>query len=141
MSIRSRALAAIAAVALAAAAGAAQAQSLAGSWVGTAMGVGFQLTVQPNGAYIETERKGALMTQQTGVIRQTGAGVISFVVENWSPKTMPVYHATGTVGGYYTQQPTSKPPGGTYRIVWRGPTSFTLTDTTYGGSITFQRAG
>jgi len=139
MSIKSKAAALAAATAFILAAGAAHAQSLAGSWRGVAMGVAFQLTVQPNGAYIETETKGALMTQQSGAIQPAGAGMIGFTVVNWAPRTMPQYHPTGTVGGYYTQVPTSRPPGGVYRIVWNGPNAFTLTDVRLGGSITFIR--
>ena len=144
MSIKSKvaALAAAAAFIVAGgAAGAADAQSLTGSWRGVTLGIQFQLTVQPNGAYIETESKGALMTQQTGSIKQAGPGMIAFTVEDWQPKTMPQYHPTGTVGGYYTQAPTSRPPGGVYRLVFAGPNAFTLTDVRLGGAITFNRVG
>ncbi len=139
MSFKSKTAAVVAAMAFILAAGAAHAQSFTGSWRGVAMGIAFQLTVQPNGAYIETESKGTLMTQQSGAIQSAGAGMIGFTVVDWSPKTMPQYHATGTVGGYYTQIPTSRPPGGVYRIVWNGPNAFTLTDVSLGGSITFMR--
>ena len=139
MQFKSKAAALVAGVGFILAAGAAHAQSLTGSWRGVAMGVAFQLTVQPNGAYIETESKGTLMTQQTGAIQSAGAGMIGFTVADWAPKTMSQYHPTGTVGGYYTQAPTSRPPGGVYRIVWNGPNAFTLTDVRLGGSITFIR--
>ncbi len=141
MSIKSRVAAIAAAAAFILAAGAADAQSLTGSWRGVAMGYFFQLTVQPNGAYIETESKGTLMTQQTGAIEQAGPGMIAFTVEDWQPKTMPQYHPTGTIGGYYTQVPTSRPPGGVYHLVFDGPNAFTLTDVRLGGSITFSRVG
>ena len=141
MSARSRVSALAAAAAFTLAAGAAHAQSLTGSWQGMAMGIGVQLTVQPNGAYIETQRSGTLMTQQQGEIQSAGAGMIAFTVDDWQPRTMPVYHPTGTVGGYYTQAPTSKPPGGVWRLHWNSPSSFTLTDARLGGSITFNRVG
>ena len=112
MSIKSRMAMLAATVAFVLAGGAAHAQSLTGSWQGAAMGILFQLTVQPNGAYIETQRSGTLMTQQQGEVRSAGQGMIAFTVDDWQPKTMPQYHPTGTVGGYYTQIPTSRPPGG-----------------------------
>ena len=141
MSIKSKTAALVAAMAFMLAAGAAHAQSLTGSWRGVAMGVLFQLTVQPNGSYIESQSKGSLMTQQTGAIEAAGPGMIAFTVVNWAPRTMPQYHPTGTVGGYYTQVPTSRPPGGVWRLVWNGPNSFTLTDVRLGGSLTFNRVG
>ncbi|HEY3798734.1 MAG TPA: hypothetical protein VGL58_10310 [Caulobacteraceae bacterium] len=131
---------------LALAAGAAPAQdigSLTGHWQATAQvgmtPVAFDLVVQPNGTYSETERSGTLMTIQSGEIRVAGAGLIAFVVEDWSPKTMPVYHPTGTVGGYYGQSPTTKPPGGVWRMQFNGPSSMTVQDTSYGGVVIFNR--
>jgi hypothetical protein len=141
MSIKSNVAALAAAAAFILAGGAAHGQTLTGSWRGAALGVLFQLTVQPNGAYIESQSKGSLMTQQTGAIESAGPGMIAFTVEDWQPKTMPQYHPTGTVGGYYTQVPMGKPPGGVWRIRWNSPSSFTLTDVRLGGSLTFNRAG
>ena len=141
MSIKSKLLAALAALIFALTATAAHAQSLTGSWRGVAMGVTFTMTVQPNGAFVQSQQKGTLMTQQTGVVRSAAAGMVSFVVENWQPRTQPIYHATGTVGGYYTQQATAKPPGGTWRLQFNGPNSVTMTDVNLGGSITFNRVG
>jgi len=138
---------ALAAAALALAAGGAHAQvaSLVGSWrafanIGGAQVV-FELVVQPNGAYSETQRSATLMTMQTGEVRQAGPNLVAFVVEDWRPRTMPVYHPTGTVGGYYTQQPTSKPPGGVWRIRFNGRNSVTMQDANLGGVITFTRVG
>lgn len=130
---------------LAATAAHAQGGDLVGSWralanIGGAP-VEFDLVMQPNGAYSETERSGSMMTMQTGEVRQAGPGMIIFVVEDWQPRTMPVYHATGTVGGYYTQEPTSKPPGGTWRIQFNGPNSVTMQDANLGGVLTFSRVG
>jgi hypothetical protein len=110
------------------AASAAQAQSLAGSWQGSAQGILFELVVQPDGAYSETQRSGSLMTMQTGVIQSAGAGEIAFVVEDWQPRTMP-----------YTGQQTSKPPGGIWRVQFNGPNSVTMQDVRLGGVVTFTR--
>jgi hypothetical protein len=119
----------------------AQGYSLVGTWRGAVMGMAFELVVQPNGAYSEIERSATIMTMQQGEVRALGPGLIAFVVEDWAPKTMPVYHATGTVGGHYTQQPTTKPPGGTWRIRFNGPNSVTMQDARLGGMVTFQRVG
>ena len=123
----------------------AQGGSLAGTWRAMAapggVPVEFDLVVQPSGAYSETERSASAMTMQTGEVRQVGPGVIIFVVEDWQPRTMPQYHPTGTVGGYYIQIPTSKPPGGTWRIQFNGPNSVTMQDANLGGVLTFQRVG
>jgi hypothetical protein len=113
--------------------------SLAGTWQGSADGVSFQLIVQPNGAYSEIQTAGALMTQQSGIIQQTGSGVVTFVVQDWSPKTQGVYHPTGTVGGYDTQQPVGKPAGGTWQVQFNGPNAFSLKDVNLNGIIAFSR--
>ena len=52
---------------------------------------------------------------------------------------MPVYHATGTVGGYYTQQPLVKPPGAVDTYVFKGANTVVLTDQMTHGSITMTR--
>jgi hypothetical protein len=119
----------------------AQGASLVGTWQGLYQGIGFQLVVQPNGAFSETERSATMMTMQTGVIQTTGPGMITFVIQDWQPRTQNIYHPTGTVGGYYTQEPTARPPGGTYRIRFNSPNSVTMQDVTMGGVITFQRVG
>jgi hypothetical protein len=100
-----------------------------------------QLTVQPNGAYIETQRSGSLMTQQQGEIQSAGEGVIAFTVDEWQPRTMPRYVPTGMGGGYWTQVPTTRPPGGVWRVRFNGPNSVTMTDVRLGGSITYTRVG
>jgi hypothetical protein len=52
---------------------------------------------------------------------------------------LPVYHATGTTGGYYTQEPVPRPPGGVFRYKFTSPNSVTLQDTNLGGAVTFNR--
>jgi hypothetical protein len=97
------------------------------------------LVVQPSGAFSETEQGGPIMTMQTGQMSAAGAGEVSFVVQDWQPRSMPVYHAVGTQGGYYTQEQTSAPPGGTWRYRFNGPNSVTLQDVNMGGAITLTR--
>jgi hypothetical protein len=144
MALASR-IAAAAALAVLASQAHAQDASLAGSWQGVVqvqgVRVDFALTVQPNGAFTETEATGTLRTMQSGEIRQTAPGVVTFIVEDWQPRTMPTYHATGTTGGFYTQTLTSKPPGGTWALIWQGQNTVTLRDVNGGGAVTFTRVG
>ena len=141
MAMKSGFAALAAAAAFVLAAGAAQAQSLTGSWRGAAMGMFVQLTVQPGGRYIETQRSGAIMTQQSGEVRPAGPGLVAFTVEDWRPRTMPRYVPTGSSGGYWIQTPTTRPPGGVWRMRFNGPNSVTFTDARLGGSITYTRVG
>ena len=67
--------------------------------------------------------------------------MITFVINDWQPRSQNVYHATGTVGGYFTREPTAEPPGGTYRLSFNSPNSVTMQDVAMGGVITFQRVG
>jgi hypothetical protein len=122
-------------------AGAAHAQGidLTGSWRGQAMGVTFTLVVTPDQRFSQQQINGTLMTAQQGRIVPAGPGMVSFVVEAWSPQTMPVYHPTGTVGGYYTQEPTSPPPGGTWQVTFTSPDAMIMHDVQMGGSITMLR--
>jgi len=72
-------------------------------------------------------------------LRLSAANVVAFQVEDWQPRTLPVYHATGTTGGYYTQEPVPRPPGGVFRYKFTSPNSVTLQDTNLGGAVTFNR--
>jgi len=118
----------VTALAASAIAGAVQAQSLVGSWQGFAQGIQFNLVVQPNGAYSETQRSGSLMTMQEGVIQQAGPGQIAFVVENWQPQYQP-----------YTGQASTRPPGGVWAVHFNGPNSVTLQDVRLHGVVVFNR--
>jgi hypothetical protein len=117
----------------------AQEPSLVGSWRGFAQGLTFNLVIGADGSYSEQAIAGSLMTLQQGHIQVVGPGMITFIVEDWEPKTQPVYHPTGTVGGYYTDEPVAKPPGGTWRIQFTSPDSFTMEDVNFGGVIVFNR--
>jgi len=130
------------------AAPAAQAQggNLAGGWrsvmVINGTQVEFDLVVQPNMAFSETQRSGGGMTMQTGQIQQTGPGTITFVVEDWQPKSMASYSVgPGCYNPCWHQIPTSKPPGGTWTVQFNGPNSVTMHDVYLGGNITYQRVG
>ena len=121
----------------------AQPGGLVGSWRAVAniggADVEFDLVVQPNGAFSETEQAAGGMTMQTGEVQDAGQDMIAFVVEDWQPRSMPVYHPTGTVGGYYTDEPTAKPPGGVWRLTWNGSNEVTMQDVQGGGAVTFER--
>jgi hypothetical protein len=113
--------------------------SLVGQWRGVFQGITITLVVQPNGEYIQTNQKGTLMTQESGPYRLAAPNTLIFSVTNWAPKTQKVYHPTGTTGGYYTNEPTAKPPGGTDTYVFNGPNTVILTDQVVHGSITMNR--
>ena len=54
---------------------------------------------------------------------------------------MSVYHAAGTVVGYYAQQPTSKPPGSTDTEVFDGSNTVVLSEPSTRKSITMTHIG
>ena len=113
--------------------------SLVGQWRGVYQRITITIVIQPNGQYTQTAQSGTVMTLQSGPYRLVAPNTIIFSVTNWQPKTMPVYHATGTTGGYYTQQPTTKPPGATDTYVFNGANTLILTDQVIHGSITLAR--
>lgn len=132
----------LAAVALAAALAAATATAQQNPFVGTWRAVtqwGTITTVMgPDMRYSEQMVGGSIMTLQQGYYVISG-DLISFTVVDWAPKTMPVYHPVGTTGGYWTQQPTTKPPGGTFRFHFTSPDSVTMQDVNFHGVATFTR--
>jgi hypothetical protein len=132
-------LALIAAAAAAAGPASAQQNPFVGTWTGGAGAIAFNLVMGADMSYSEQEIAGAIMTLQTGKYVLSAPDIVIFQVLDWQPKTMPVYHPTGTTGGYYTQEPTSKPPGGSYRYQFVNPNSFAVQDVTLGGAMTFTR--
>ena len=137
----------IAATALIAPSVHAQGGSLVGAWravmnINGAM-VEFDLVVQPNMAFSETQKSGGGMTMQTGQIQPTGTDTVTFVVEDWQPRTMPSYSLAPECPGQpcWRQIPTTKPPGGTWRYWFNGPNTLGMHDVYLGGDITYQRVG
>jgi len=118
---------------------AAQQDDFVGQWRGAASGMTITLVVQPNGRFTMTEQSGTLMTQQSGPYKLVAPNTIVFTVADWQPRTMPVYHPTGTVGGYYSQEPMAKPPDGLYSYAFNGPNAVVLTDQVMHSSITMNR--
>ncbi|MGA3071018.1 MAG: hypothetical protein ABSD43_12460, partial [Terracidiphilus sp.] len=82
---------------------------------------------------------GTVQTMQSGPYKLVSPNTIVFSVAEWAPKTMQVYHPTGTVGGYYTSESASKPPGATDKYVFTGPNAMTLTDLMNRGSVPMTR--
>ena len=119
--------------------GSQQQPSFVGQWRGVYSGITITITIQPNGQYTQTAQSGTIMTEQSGPYKLFAPNTIVFSVTSWAPKTMPVYHPTGTVGGYYTQQPMAKPSGATDTYVFKGADTVVLTDQMTHGSITMTR--
>ena len=88
------------------------------------------------GEYSELLRCGSLMTRQVGTYVVSGGLLIRQVV-NWAPRTMPVYDIY--IGWH--DEPTSKPPGGSYQVTFLSRDSMTWRDVNFGGTITFYRVG
>jgi hypothetical protein len=108
----------------------------AGTWQGntTASGMAIAMELVLGGAdrsYSLQMRSGPYMTLQTGLYIVSDQ-TIGFQVLDWEPKTLPVYHPVGTTGGYWTHEPTHKPPGGTYRFEFLSPRSIRFEDVSTG---------
>lgn len=126
-------------LALGVAAASAQQPSFVGQWRGVYSGITITIVIQANGQYSQLAQSGTVMTQQSGPYKLAAPNIIAFSVTNWAPKTMPVYHATGTAGGYYTQQPMAKPAGSVDTYVFKGANTVILTDQMTHGSIAMTR--
>ncbi len=113
--------------------------SFVGQWRGVYQGITFTIVIQPNGQYSQLAQKGALMTQQSGPYHLVAPNTIIFSVTDWQPKTQQIYHPTGTVGGYYTNQRTARPPGATDSYVFKGANAIVLTDQVMHGSLALTR--
>jgi hypothetical protein len=113
--------------------------SLAGQWRGVLKGITLTIVIQANGQYTQTTQSGTLMTEQSGTYVLVAPNTIIFGVTDWAPKTLPVYHPYPNGGGYYTEQPTTVPPGGTDSYVFKGANTLILTDQVMHGSVTMTR--
>jgi len=126
-------------LALGSVAASAQQNSLVGKWRGVYRGITLTIAIQPNGQYTQTAVSGTVQTMQSGPYKLVSPNTIVVSVLEWAPKTMQVYHPTGTVGGYYTAEPASKPPGATDQYAFNGPNSLPLTDLMNRGAIPMTR--
>jgi len=123
---------------------AAQGNPLAGHWRAVlninGRPIQFDLVVQPNMVFSQTQRTAGLMTLQRGEIRQAGPDTLAFEVEDWEPKSMAQYSSGPlSVSPYWHQVPMGRPPGGLYRYRLDGPDSLTMHDVNMGGNITYRR--
>jgi hypothetical protein len=117
----------------------AQQNNFAGQWRGVYQGIVFNYVMDTNYNYSDHLVSGTMQTMESGKYHLSGQNLIIFQVLDWQPKTQNVYHPTGTVGGYYTQEVLAKPPGGTFSYVFNSPNSVTLTDVNLHGSVTLNR--
>jgi hypothetical protein len=113
--------------------------SLTGQWRGVYNGITITVVIEPTGQYTQTAQSGTLMTLQSGPYKLVAPNTIIFCVTSWQPRTMPVYHPTGTVGGYYTQEPMAKPPDVTNTYVFKAANTVVFTEPATHGSITMTR--
>ncbi len=117
---------------------AAQQNSLVGTWRGVSGGITVTVVIQANGQYSQLSQS-SIVTTQSGPYRLVAPNTIIFSVTDWSPKTMPVYHPTGSDGGYYAQEPMAKPADTMDAYVFNDPNTVTFTDQVYHVSITMTR--
>ncbi len=121
----------------------AQDDRLVGSWRGVVYANGYPITInlilQPDKRFTEQEVSNVGMTMQTGAYIVVG-DQLTLSIEDWQPKTQAVYHPTGAVGGYYSQEPTAKPPGGTYQCQFLSRDAFIMRDVAFNGEMRFDRA-
>jgi hypothetical protein len=117
----------------------AQENLFVGTWSGYFSGVTLTFALSPDFRYSEQNVAGSMQTSESGNYRLSPQDVIIFQVEDWYPKTQSVYHPTGTVGGYYSQEPVPRPPGGTYHYIFTSANSVTLTDLNTQASVTLMR--
>jgi hypothetical protein len=127
----------------------AQQNPFVGGWRGVANVSGTQVTVEllmgadlrysEQQMLVQHPAMPPLVTMQTGRYGFPNQNVVAFQVEDWQPRTRSVYHPRGTVGGYYSQEPVARPPGGVFRFQFASANSLTLQDVNLGGVITFNR--
>jgi len=86
--------------ALAAPAASAQQNPFVGTWRAMFNGTTINLVMGADMSYSEQEGNGSLLTMQTGKYVLSAPDLVIFQVIDWQPRTMPVYHPTGTTGGY-----------------------------------------
>jgi len=136
-------LAALPAVLLGPASAPAQQNPFVGSWRGAAQVNGatitFNTVMGPDLRYSQQQIMGRYMTTLSGHYAFPAANVVAFQVEDWQPRTLPVYHATGTTGGLLHPGAGARPPGGVFRYKFTSPNSVVLQDTNLGGAVTFNR--
>jgi len=115
------------------------AQPFAGTWRALATTGGmqcrFDLVMTTTNDYIEQARCGPYLTSQRGWYRVFANGTLSRVVTNWSP----TQHLVVDAGGGSHFEPSSRPPGGSYRFTFTTPNTMVWRDVNLGGTLTWHR--
>ena len=93
----------------------AQQNPFVGTWIATTAEATTTFVMEANSHYSAKHVSGPYTTFDSGSYVING-DFISFNVEDWAPKTQPIYQPQGTTGGSYVQQPTSKPSGAIYQF-------------------------
>jgi transposase InsO family protein len=116
----------------------AAAQPFAGTWRAFATTGGmqcrFDLVMTTTGNYIETAHCGPYATSQRGTYRVFANGTLSRAVTAWSPTQALVVDAGGS-----HLEPTTRPPGGSYRYTFTNSNTMVWRDLIMGGTLTFRR--
>ena len=114
------------------------AQPFAGTWRALATTGGmqcrFDLVMTTAGQYIEQAQCGPYMTSQRGTYRVFANGTLSRSVTNWSP----AQHVVVDPGGSHLE-PSSRPPGGSYRYTFPNANTMVWRDLIMGGTLTWRR--
>ena len=110
----------------------------AGTWRALATTSGmqcrFDLVMTTSGEYIENAHCGPYATSQRGIYRVFSNGTLSRSVTNWSPAQALVVDANGS-----HLQPTTRPPGGSYRYTFTNANTMVWRDLLMGGVLTWRR--
>jgi hypothetical protein len=110
----------------------------AGSWRAFATTSGmqcrFDLVMTSAGQYIEQAQCGPYVTSQRGTYRVFANGTLSRSVTNWSP----TQHVVVDPGGSHLE-PSSRPPGGSYRYTFTNANTMVWRDLIMGGTLTWHR--
>ncbi len=118
----------------------ATAASFTGTWHGALAINGqrctIEVTLAPNGSYVQTARCGIVMTQQSGTYKIFPNNQIGFTVINWAPRQRYVVGAQVGSGHFENN---AKPPGGLFKITFTGSDTMVWRDLDYGGTISLQR--
>jgi len=99
----------------------AQAADLAGAWHGAVSNLAVNIVIAPNQQFTETFVTGAMKTDVKGHIVPFAPGVVTFVVDDWAPKSNPVDRRV------------------TYAENWVSPNEVIMTDVNKHGSIKLLR--
>lgn len=100
---------------------AAQAAELAGAWHGAVSNLAVNIVITPGGQFTETFVTAGTRTDVKGHVVPFAPGVVTFVVDDWAPKSNPVDKQV------------------TYGENWVSPNEVVMTDVNKHGSITLLR--